>query len=46
MRRYKLVHERIRQEEKRLQAVYEGMPIKEKIHDQILRRGYFRRCGR
>ena len=30
MRRYKLVHERIRQEEKRLQVVYEGMPIKGK----------------
>ena len=30
MRRYKLVHERIRKEEKRLQAVYEDMPIKGK----------------
>ena len=30
MRRYKLVHERIRKEEKRLQAVYEDIPIKGK----------------
>lgn len=30
MRGYKLVHERIRQEEKRLQSVYDGMPIKGK----------------
>lgn len=30
MRRYKLVHERIRQEEKRLQSVYDSMPIKGK----------------
>lgn len=30
MIRYKLVHQRIRQEEKRLQSIYDGMPIKGK----------------
>ena len=30
MRGYKLVHQRIRQEEKRLQSIYDGMPIKGK----------------
>lgn len=46
MIRYKLVHQRIRQEEKRLQSIYDGMPKKEKIHRQTPRREFFRRCGR